>query len=148
MDADRSYQIYVVDPDDAVRDGIRILLDSFGVRVHSYSDGNSFLNEAVRTASGCVLVEAMLPDGSGVDLVKNLRRAGNIVPVLMMTSSPEIGLTRQAVSHGAASVLRKPLASEQLLGWLEALLRVSDNGVRWQSNDNSLVELRPGRDRE
>lgn len=116
------HSVFVVDPDAAIRDGMQLLLDSFSIEVHAYADAQSFLQNAVAAANGCVLIENELPDLSGLELLKRLREHGNNVPVLLFTSSNDEGLVRQALDQGALDVMRKPLQSKRMIERLRAVL--------------------------
>lgn len=122
-------KVYVLDPDEAVRDGLRVLLDSFDIEVNVFPDGESFLEEAASEAQGCALIESQLPDINGLALLSRLRQMGNSIPVLLLTSSPDEGLARQALERGAACVIRKPLAGEHLLQHLASLLHPVPPGL-------------------
>lgn len=121
--------VYVLDPDEAVRDGVRLLLDSLNIEVRTYPDGASFLQEAASTAQGCALIESQLPDVNGLALLSRLRGMGNTIPVLLLTSSSDQGLDRHAVEQGAECVLHKPMVSEQLLQRLASLLSPTPPGL-------------------
>jgi FixJ family two-component response regulator len=121
--------VYVLEPDEAVRDGIRLLLDSLNIEVKTYPDGESFLKEAASTAQGCALIESQLPDLSGLTLICRLRAMGNTIPVLLLTSSRDDGLARHALEQGVACVLHKPMASEQLLQRVAALMHPLPPGL-------------------
>ena len=108
---------------------MRILLDSFEIEVSTYRDGESFLEEAASTAEGCALIESQLPDVNGLALLSRLRDMGNTIPVLLLTSSRDEGLAKQAVERGAASIIRKPMVSEHLLRQLASLLHPSPPGL-------------------
>lgn len=112
----------MVDPDAAIRDGMQLLLDSFSIKVHAYADAQSFLQNAVAAANGCVLIENELPDLSGLELLKRLRERGNNVPVLLLTSANDEGLVRHALDQGALEVMRKPLQSKRMIERLQAVL--------------------------
>jgi two-component system response regulator FixJ len=114
--------VYVLEPDDGIRDGIRSLLDSFDVEVRTYPDGASFLQHDARSAQGCALIESQLPDLSGLALLGRLRAMGNTIPVVLLTSSRDDGLEQQAVEQGVAGVIHKPMVSERLLEQLASLL--------------------------
>ena len=114
--------VYVLDADAAVRDGVRLLLESFNIEVRGYADGKSFLDDAAPKARGCALIESQLPDFNGLTILSALRKMGNTLPVLLLTSSRDNGLDHHALEQGAACVIRKPMMSEQLLHWLASLM--------------------------
>lgn len=113
--------LYLVDPDSAVRDAIAMLLSAPGLQIQSFSSGRKLL-AAKPSSPGCVLVEHNLPDTNALILLEQLKALDSNLPVLIMTSSTDRGLDRQARSKGAQAVIRKPLQSRELLALLEPLL--------------------------
>lgn len=123
------HSVFVVDPDAAIRDGLENLLDSFSIKAHTYANAQSFLHDAAATAAGCVLIENDLPDLCGLEVLKRLRQHGNSLPVLLLTSSNDTGLVKQALHQGAFGVLHKPLASERLIEQLQTVLNPMPAGT-------------------
>jgi two-component system response regulator QseB len=72
-----------------------------------------------------VLLDVMLPDGDGLDLLAERRAAGDRTPTLLLTAREESELHQRAVSVGADDYLAKPFAYRDLLDRVERLgLRV------------------------
>ncbi len=69
--------VYVVEPDDGIREAIQTFLESFDVPVQVFSDAIEFLNAAGTNAQGCVIAEAELPGLDGLGLLKHLRTRNN-----------------------------------------------------------------------
>jgi len=124
----------VLDPDEAVRDSLRGLLDSFDSEVRICTDAVSFIREAAAHAGGCVLVASHLPDIDSLTLVSRLREMGNSMPALLVASTQDDGLARRALEKGFAGVIHKPLLNEHLLRQLALLLQPTPPG---------LIDLRP-----
>ncbi len=70
-----------------------------------------------------VVLDVMLPDGSGFDLARELRTAGQRVPILMLTARDAVEDRVRGLDHGADDYLVKPFALEELLARLRALAR-------------------------
>ncbi len=129
MHVQSNQNVYIVDPDEAVRDAVQHLLDSCGIEVEAFPDGESFLKKAARTASGCLIIESELPGLNGLTVLSRLREIGNDIPVLVLNSSGDSGIARAAVERGAESVINKPLAHQQLLRHLASLLQPTPPGL-------------------
>ena len=114
-------RIYLVDPDTAIRDSIRAMLQSYGVEVRTYSSGRSFLNNAQLTDQDCILVENNLPDMIGIDLVENLKRMGINAACFILSSANDIGFEELVSSQDSTIVLRKPLQSKHLIEVINSL---------------------------
>ena len=64
-----------------------------------------------------------LPDGDGLDLLSSVRKAGNELPVLVLTARDTVGARVEGLNAGADDYLLKPFAMEELVARLRALLR-------------------------
>jgi two-component system OmpR family response regulator len=70
-----------------------------------------------------VLLDLGLPDQSGLDLLRDARRAGNRVPVLVITARDELDDRVAGLDVGADDYLVKPFATRELLARMRAVLR-------------------------
>ena len=85
----------------------------------------------LRTARGCLaktgfaaaVVDWMLPDGSGTDLCREVRRRGGDPPVLMLTARGTVEDRVAGLEAGADDYLRKPFAVAELIARVRALVR-------------------------
>lgn len=72
-----------------------------------------------------IILDLGLPDGSGLDLLGQLRRAGSTVPVLILTARDSVGDRIAGLNAGADDYLPKPFDLDELLARCEALRRRS-----------------------
>jgi two-component system response regulator FixJ len=112
--------VHVVDDDAAVRDSLRALLESCGLRVRDYASGAEFLAESPRSAFDCVLLDIHMPGMSGLDLLDILHRRAAMPAVIVITGRGDAGLRNRAQEAGAMAVFDKPLDEDLLLGAIEA----------------------------
>jgi two-component system, OmpR family, response regulator len=70
-----------------------------------------------------MVVDLMLPDGHGLALIEELRRAGRSTPVIVLTGSDETGATVRALDAGADDYLRKPVDPDEFRARMRALVR-------------------------
>jgi DNA-binding response OmpR family regulator len=70
-----------------------------------------------------VLLDVMLPDGDGLDLLAERRAAGDETPTLLLTAREESELHQRAATSGASDYLVKPFAYEELLAAIQRLSR-------------------------
>ncbi|MEP6495097.1 MAG: response regulator transcription factor [bacterium] len=90
------------------------------VRENTYADGRS---RAVLGTFDVVILDVMLPGGSGFDLCRALRERGVGAPVLMLTARDTIDDRVQGLDSGADDYLTKPFAFRELVARLHALGR-------------------------
>lgn len=117
--------VYVIDPDEAIRDGLTTLLGTLDTPVQCYPDALAFLdaNTALSLSRGCFLVEANLPGMGTLALLRWLRAKGVDLPVVVLASTSNRGIAEQALQAGAVDVIEKPLVNGRLLSRLGQLLR-------------------------
>jgi DNA-binding response OmpR family regulator len=70
-----------------------------------------------------LLLDVMLPDGSGFDFCKELRRSGNLIPIIILTAKGNAEDVVNGLERGADDYVRKPFALAELLGRISATLR-------------------------
>lgn len=103
--------IVVVDDDPAVLGGLIFALESDGYRVCACASAAVALKMTPREAA-CLVVDQLLPDMQGLDLIKALRTLGVSAPAILITS-PSPAIKRQAVAAGVRLVA-KPLLTDEL----------------------------------
>jgi two-component system copper resistance phosphate regulon response regulator CusR len=74
----------------------------------------------------CLVLDRMLPDGDGLELVRELRAAGSRLPVLMLTALDTVGDRISGFTEGADDYLVKPFAFAELAARVGALCRRAD----------------------
>jgi two-component system, OmpR family, response regulator len=114
------------------------------VRDHVLAEGHSVdwmqrLDEAgaaIRVAVyDLVLLDLMLPDGSGLDFLKARRVAGDVTPVIILTARDQISDRIAGLNAGADDYLVKPF------DLFELSARINAVGRRYSGNPNPLVEI-------
>ncbi len=80
-----------------------------------------------------VLLDLNLPDGSGLDLLKRLRKRGAATPVIIITAQDQIGARIEGLNCGADDYLVKPFDLDELSARVKAVAR------RYAGNPNPLI---------
>lgn len=114
-------RILLVEDDDILRDGIVVGLGLEGFEV----DAVACLADA-RAAIGDhagVVLDIGLPDGSGLDLLAEWRRAGVEIPVLLLTARDMVADRVEGLDRGADDYLGKPFDLTELSARLRAIMR-------------------------
>ena len=93
--------IYVVDDDEAIRRSLSFMLKTSGFAVQSFSGGIPFLKEAAGLEQGCVLLDVRMPDMDGLEVQRELRARGVLLPVIIMTGHGDVGMAVAAMKAGA-----------------------------------------------
>ncbi|MDR8045862.1 response regulator transcription factor [Burkholderia cenocepacia] len=114
--------VAIVDDDEAVRDGLALLLRSVGLIARCYPDAAAFLADADDPVLGCVLLDIRMPGMSGLDALDELR-ARRDLPVIVMTGHGNVDACRRAFKRGALDFLRKPVDDDELIDTVQQALR-------------------------
>src|ERR1700682_3740066 len=118
-----SRKVLIVDADGRARGEIRAACAQDGYQVLEAETGAEGLRELGSAHPSLVLLEVALPDGSGFDVCRELRRIDALVPVIMMSSrSDEIDVV-VALEIGADDYVVKPLRLRELMARMAAHLR-------------------------
>jgi two-component system response regulator MprA len=116
-------RVLVVDDDKAVRESLRRSLEFNGYAVSLAADGVEALAGIGGIAPDVVVMDVMMPRLDGIETTKSLRKAGNDVPILVLTARDAVGDRVEGLDAGADDYLTKPFALQELLARLRALLR-------------------------
>ncbi len=109
-------RLYLVDDHVVVREGLRAVLEDAGhTVVGEAADATEALSDISRLNPELVLLDLNLGARSGIDLLQDLRRRGNGVPVLVLTMSEQPRDVAQALRAGAQGYVLKGVDSGALL---------------------------------
>ena len=107
--------VFVVDDDLSVREGVESLLRSVGLRVETFRTAQEFSRHSRPEAPACVVLDVRLPGLSGLDLQRELMRAGAPIPIIFITGHGDVPMSVQAMKAGAVEFLTKPFREQELL---------------------------------
>jgi DNA-binding response OmpR family regulator len=107
-------------------DGIAILLER-GLRLAGYdvtvaTDGAAGRDRWLAGGYAAVILDAMLPGASGLDLCAERRAEGDTTPVLLLTARDDDSIRRRAPEVGVSALMVKPYVYAELLGCLDRLV--------------------------
>jgi DNA-binding response OmpR family regulator len=116
-------KILVIDDDRELAELLREYLVPEGFSIDTAYDHASGLAKASKAEDDLVVLDVMLPGGSGFELLKKLRAAGTKVPVLLLTARGEAVDRIVGLEIGADDYLPKPFDPRELLARIRAILR-------------------------
>lgn len=117
--------IYIVEDDNNIREIEMIALKNSGYQVKTFENAKEFYRKAEERVPDLVLLDVMLPDESGYDIVKKIRNnpAMKRLPVIMVTAkTQEIDMIK-GLDDGADDYIKKPFSIMELISRVKALLR-------------------------
>jgi FixJ family two-component response regulator len=113
--------VYIVDDDVGVREALDELLTCTGRRVVTCASAGEYLRAPVPDRPSCLILDVGLPDGSGIDLQRQLR-IGNHPPIIFLTGGGDIPTSVRAIKAGAVDFLTKPCPKADLLAAVDAAI--------------------------
>lgn len=117
---------YVVDDDDAVRDSMRVLLESYGMAVEDFRSACDFLKMHFQSLNlSCLLLDLHMPGMGGVEVLEQLHARGDRIPAIVITGKGDLAARSRVVGAGALEMLEKPVDEEVLAHAIATALRSS-----------------------
>jgi len=113
--------IFVIDDDAAVREALKSLIRSVGLRVETFASAQEFLSRR-SSAPGCLVLDVRLPGLSGLDLQREMAAADIHTPIIFITGHGDIPMTVRAMKAGAVEFLTKPFRDQDLLDAIQQAL--------------------------
>lgn len=117
--------IYIVEDDRNIREIETIALKNSGYEVRAFENAKDFYRKIEERVPDLVLLDVMLPDESGYDIVKKIRKTPTTkkLPVIMVTAkTQEIDMVK-GLDDGADDYIKKPFSIMELISRVKALLR-------------------------
>ena len=116
-------RVLIIEDEVRLASTLQDLLDMNGYTADVCHDGESGLDNALSGIYDVVLLDVMLPKMDGFTVLRNLRSAGNAVPVLMLTARSELSDRVEGLDCSADYYLTKPFEPKELLACIRALTR-------------------------
>ncbi len=123
--------VLVVDDEFAIRDMLRMALEMADFRCLEAEDIQKAYSLVVDERPDIVLLDWMLPGGSGLELLRRLKRdeLTRELPVIMLTAKTAEDNVIQGLDVGADDYITKPFAPRELIARIKALLRRSSGTI-------------------
>ena len=116
--------VYLVDDDADLLTAIARLLESAALKVATFESPQAFLEGHDRGTLGCLVLDLAMPGLNGLQLQQVLEQQGSTLPIVFLTGRGDIAASVQAMKHGAADFLTKPVDGAVLIAAIhEALAR-------------------------
>jgi len=139
MMAAMAARVLVVDDEDNITFLLDAALRHFGFEVRVASDGRGALKEVEQFAPDVMLLDVMLPDLDGFEVVRRLRLDGVQVPVLFLTARDAVDDKVRGLTLGGDDYVTKPFSLEEVVARIQVLLR--RQGVGAASAKLALADL-------
>jgi FixJ family two-component response regulator len=131
--------VFVVDDDASLRETLKDLIRSVGLRVEVFASAQEFLRSKRADMSGCLLLDVRLKGLSGLDLQKRMAEGDIDIPIVFMTGHGDIPMSVQAMKAGAVEFLTKPFRDQDLLDAIQQALERDRNVREQRSNTEGVI---------
>jgi DNA-binding NtrC family response regulator len=114
--------IMVVDDEESICMGCSISLRDMGYTVETFPKGRPALAAARQNGYDLILLDLMLPDMNGMEILERIRQDAPDVKVIMMTGYASVENAVKAMKLGAFDYLSKPFSADELILSVERAL--------------------------
>ena len=131
--------VFVVDDDAPMRESLKNLIRSVGLRVELFASAQEFLRSKRPDRPSCLVLDVRLPGLSGLDLQRRTGDAGIEIPIVFITGHGDIPMSVRAMKAGAVEFLTKPFRDQDLL---DAIQQALERDGKARNQRAELEELR------
>jgi FixJ family two-component response regulator len=115
--------VFIVDDDASLRESLKDLVGSVGLRVKAFASAQEFLRSERPDVPSCLVLDVRLKGVSGLDLQKRIAEADMEIPIIFITGHGDVPMTVQAMKAGAVEFLTKPFRDQDLLDAIQQALK-------------------------
>ena len=133
--------VFIVDDDISIRDGLAALIRSVDLMVQTFASAPEFLRITLPDGPACLVLDVRLPGLSGLDLQRDLSRAGVQIPIIFISGHADIPMTVRAMKAGAVEFLPTPVREQELLDAINQALD-RDRAARGQRGELAALRAR------
>ena len=123
-------KILVIDDCESVRDFIGCVLNDAGYDVYEAENGTKGLETFSVCHPDCVLLDIIMPDIDGLEVLNRIRKDSDETPVLLMTGHDPDWAERCCKQYGASGFLHKVIDAETLLERVEEVILDAESDPR------------------
>ena len=131
--------VFVVDDDAPMRESLKNLIRSVGLRVELFASAQEFLRSKRPDQPSCLVLDVRLPGLSGLDLQRRTGDAGIEIPIVFITGHGDVPMSVRAMKAGAVEFLTKPFRDQDLL---DAIQQALERDGKARDQRAALEELR------
>jgi FixJ family two-component response regulator len=136
--------VFVVDDDASVRDAVRALLNSVGLRAEVFGSTEDFAKFPRPETPSCLVLDVQLPGQTGIEFQEVLAEAGVRIPIIFVTAHGDVRMTSRAMRAGAVEFLSKPFQKDEFLAAIHQALD-RDRARRKEQEEISVLLARQER---
>ena len=133
--------VFIVDDEQAMRDGLRLLVKSVGMQTACFANAQDFLDSYRASQPGCLVLDVRMPGMSGTELQEELARRKIDLPIIFLTGHGDVSMSVRAMKTGAVDFLEKPPNDQVLLDTIQRAV-AQDQQRRQQRQKREVINKR------
>jgi len=130
--------VFVIDDDASVRESLKNLLESVGLRAEVFPSAQAFTDFQRPAVASCLILDVRLPGLTGLEFQNDLLKMGISLPIIFVTGHGDIPMSVRAMKLGAVEFLTKPFRDQDLL---EAVRVALDRDTLRRKDEEALTAL-------
>jgi two-component system response regulator FixJ len=131
--------VFIVDDDEAVRDGLDMVMETVGLACQTFENAEHFLGNYKPGTPSCLVLDINMPGMNGDELQTELIRRNIHLPIIFLTSYGDIPLSVRTIKAGAVDFLTKPVQIDLLLNRIQAEL---EHAAKIHERDKEEIGIR------
>jgi two-component system, LuxR family, response regulator FixJ len=112
--------IQIVEDDEAIRDSLKLLLESRGYTVEAYGSGSQLFGNGDPARCKCFILDVNLPGDNGFEVLAKVRKKGLTAPAIFVSGRATAAVRAEAARAKAVAFFDKPVPPAELLGAIAA----------------------------
>ena len=124
-----SFSVLIIDDDKDVADALGVILERQGYRTKIVQNGQDAIAASKKSNYNVALIDIVLPDISGIDLLKRLNEGVPRIRKIIVTGHATLDNAVKAVNLGADAYLMKPVSPDVLLRTIKQQLKKQDQEI-------------------
>lgn len=135
-------RILVVEDEKQIAKILKIELEFEGYEVVVAYDGKSGLQAALIDQLDLILLDVMLPEMNGIEVLRKIRVENSVLPVILLTARNMTMDKVTGLDQGANDYITKPFEMEEVLARIRSCLRQNSIAVKASQSEESLLTIR------
>ncbi|HOJ64849.1 MAG TPA: response regulator [Spirochaetota bacterium] len=122
---DRKFVISIIDDDLYILEFMATLLEQTGWAIpYTYDNGKAFLNDIKKNPPDLIIIDLLMPEMNGIDLIQRLKNAGIETPILIISAVLDRENIFRARRFGVTNYITKPLKANQIISKVAEILKI------------------------
>lgn len=115
--------VFIVDDNVSVRNALKRLIQSIGLKVKAFDSGKAFLEQGPHDRPACLILDVRMPGMSGIELQEQLKNTEFQMPIIFITGHGNVPMSVEAMKAGALDFIEKPFEDQKLINAIHKAIK-------------------------